>query len=94
MSKINQIIPGLRPPAAITKSDSSEDGISFGSFIKEVNQAQKDAGEKIINVINGNEEDLHSAMIASEKAGISFQIMLEFRNKLMETYQEIMRMRF
>jgi len=97
MSQINRItpiIPELKPIPGVTEGEKSEDGISFGSFLKDVNHAQKEAGEKIINVINGEEEDLHSAMVASEKAGLSFQIMLEFRNKLLETYHEIMRMRF
>ena len=97
MSQINRItpiIPELKPIPGVTKGENSEDGITFVSFLKDVNQAQKEAGEKIISVINGGEEDLHSAMVASEKAGLSFQIMLEFRNKLLETYHEIMRMRF
>ncbi|MCH8927774.1 MAG: flagellar hook-basal body complex protein FliE [Candidatus Marinimicrobia bacterium] len=97
MSQINRItsnIPGLKPIPEIAKAEKSGDRVSFGSFMREVNQAQKEAGEKIISVINGKEEDLHSAMVASEKAGLSFRLMLELRNKLLETYHEIMRMRF
>jgi flagellar hook-basal body complex protein FliE len=35
---------------------------------------------------------IHDAMIALEKAGISFQVMMQVRNKILDTYQEIMRM--
>ncbi len=97
MSEINRTnitIQGIKPFQEISKSGQSENKLSFNSFLGEVNEAQKIAGEKIMGVINGEVEDLHEAMVAVEKAGLSFQIMLEFRNKLLETYHEIMRMRF
>ena len=94
IDQIRDVIPGIKLPAKISLEQKNGNGISFNSFLKEVNSAQKTAGEKIIGVISGEVEDLHEAMIAVEKAGLSFQLMLEFRNKLMETYQEIMRMRF
>ncbi|MCH7618967.1 MAG: flagellar hook-basal body complex protein FliE [Candidatus Marinimicrobia bacterium] len=94
IDQIRHVIPGIKLPAKISHDQKTGSGISFSSFLGEVNAAQKAAGEKIIGVVSGEVEDLHDAMIAVEKAGLSFQILLEFRNKLMETYQEIMRMRF
>ena len=94
IDQIRHVIPGIKLPAEISHDQKAGSGISFNSFLEEVNSAQKAAGEKIIGVVSGEVEDLHDAMIAVEKAGLSFTIMLEFRNKLMETYQEIMRMRF
>ena len=97
MSKINQmnsVIQAIKPFKEISEIGQKENNISFKNFLGEVNAAQKLAGEKIIGVVNGEVEDLHEAMIAVEKAGLSFQIMLEFRNKLLETYHEVMRMRF
>ena len=35
---------------------------------------------------------MHQAMIAMEEASVSFQLMAEVRNKLLESYQELMRM--
>ena len=35
---------------------------------------------------------LHQAMIAMEEANVSLQLMVEVRNKLLESYQELMRM--
>jgi flagellar hook-basal body complex protein FliE len=50
------------------------------------------ADKSIQNVQAGNTGGLHEAMIALEKADISFRTMLTVRNKLIEAYQEIMRM--
>ena len=97
MSKINQmkyVSKAIKPIKEIRENGQKENNKSVKNFLGEVNADQKEAGEKRIGVINGEVEDLHEAMIAVEKAGLSFQIMLEFRNKLLETYHEVMRMRF
>lgn len=94
INRMNSIIQSIKPFKEISETGQKENNISFQNFIEEVNEAQKIAGEKIIGVVNGEVEDLHEAMVAVEKAGLSFQIMLEFRNKLLESYHEVMRMRF
>jgi flagellar hook-basal body complex protein FliE len=40
----------------------------------------------------GGNVPLHKAMIAVEEASVSFQLMVEVRNKLLDSYQELMRM--
>jgi flagellar hook-basal body complex protein FliE len=42
----------------------------------------------------GLRQDIHEIMIASEKAGISLRFLIQIRNKLLEGYQEVMRMQF
>jgi flagellar hook-basal body complex protein FliE len=70
--------------------------ISFNEQLKEllysVNTKQTEADEQVSKVVTGESEDLHSAMIALEEASVSFQLMLEIRNKMLEAYQEINRM--
>ena len=43
-------------------------------------------------LINGGDVDLHEVMIASQKASITLNATMEIRNKVIEAYQEIMRM--
>jgi flagellar hook-basal body complex protein FliE len=43
-------------------------------------------------VMSGQGVPLHQAMIAAEEASVSFQLMVEVRNRLLESYQELMRM--
>jgi len=61
-------------------------------FINDVDQAQKFAGESVEKLLTGEIKDIHDVMIAVEKAGTSFELMMEIRNKMIEAYREIMRM--
>ncbi len=61
--------------------------------IQELNQLSNAASLKIQEMVTG-EADIHEAMIAMEKAGISFRLMLQVRNKVLSAYEEIMRMQF
>lgn len=69
---------------------------SFSEMLKtslsEVNQLQRDADRAIQELAAGKEKDIHQTMIALEKAEISFQFMMQVRNKIIAAYQEVMRM--
>lgn len=60
--------------------------------IHSVDQAQKTADREVENVIMGTSDNIHGAMIAMEKAQLSFQLLMEVRNKAVETYKELSRM--
>jgi flagellar hook-basal body complex protein FliE len=64
----------------------------LGNVIREVNAKQVAAGEAVNGLMAGQNVPLHQAMIAMEEASVSFQLMVEMRNKLLESYQELMRM--
>lgn len=78
------------------KSDQTENKHTFGDILKkavgEVNQLQAEANNAVEKVAEGKEIDIHNTMIALEKAGVSFQLMMQLRNKTLEAYQEVMRM--
>ena len=71
-------------------------GAGFGEvlnqFVGEVNQKQLDSTQAVNDLLAGKEVPLHEAMIAMQEAGVAFQLMVEVRNKLLEGYQELMRM--
>jgi flagellar hook-basal body complex protein FliE len=73
-----------------------EDGQSFGLMLEDamqqVSQLQSQAGEEVRKVLTGEITDIHTAMIAVQKADVSFQMMMQVRNKIVSAYQEIMRM--
>jgi flagellar hook-basal body complex protein FliE len=60
----------------------------------QVNQLQGSADTKVSAMLDGTGMDVHSAMIAVEKADLSFQLMMQVRNKIVAAYQEISRMQF
>jgi len=69
---------------------------SFGEMLKnsivKVNQLQNDADQAIKEMAAGKEKNIHKTMIALEKANVSFQLMMQVRNKIVSAYEEVMRM--
>ena len=45
-------------------------------------------------MLNGNGQDVHSAMIAVEKANLTFELMVQVRNKIISAYQEVSKIPF
>ncbi len=64
----------------------------LGNLVDEVNRKQAAAGQSVHDLQSGNSVSLHQTMIALEEASVSFQLMVEVRNKVLESYQELMRM--
>jgi|SRR6185503_19461492 flagellar hook-basal body complex protein FliE len=59
-----------------------------------VEQAQTDAQQSVSSMLSGNGEEVHRTMVAVEKADLSFQLMMEVRNKIIAAYQEVSKMSF
>jgi flagellar hook-basal body complex protein FliE len=64
----------------------------LGNLVNEVSQKQTAASDTVSGLLSGKNVSLHQAMISMEEANISFQMMVEVRNKLLDSYQELMRM--
>lgn len=62
--------------------------------VQQVNDVQSDASSKVQDLLRGNGQDLHTAMIAVEKADLSFQLMMQVRNKIIQAYQTVSQMQF
>jgi flagellar hook-basal body complex protein FliE len=86
----------LVPPSSSQAPSSTNAPTSFDNvltrLVNEVDARQSAANNSMRGLLAGENVSLHQAMIASEEAGISFQLMVEVRNKLLESYQEMMRM--
>ncbi|MBT2688553.1 flagellar hook-basal body complex protein FliE [Bacillus sp. ISL-47] len=69
---------------------------SFSSVLKQsiekINEAQIQSDVMTEKLARGENIDLHQVMITSQKASITMQAALEVRNKVIEAYQEAMRM--
>jgi len=72
-------------------ADSSFAGM-LGRMVEDVNAKQHIAAQAMEDLQSGRNVSLHQAMIAMEEASVSFQLMVEVRNKLLDSYQELMRM--
>ena len=75
---------------------SAEAQQTFANSLKEaiskVNNQQIQSDLMTEKLINGGNVELHEVMIASQKASITLNATMEVRNKVIEAYQEIMRM--
>ena len=89
-------IESLVGPSIREKQAPEEQVESFGetlkSAISQVNQLQNEADRATHDLAAGEEKDIHNTMIALEKAEVSFQLMMQVRNKIIAAYEEIMRM--
>jgi flagellar hook-basal body complex protein FliE len=69
---------------------------SFSSFIEkavsETERLQDEADGMVRHLAAGEITDVHQVMLAMNRADLSFRMMLEVRNKLLDAYQEVMRM--
>jgi len=83
---------GMGGSGAATPSTSGSFSDVLGGMVQEVNGKQIAAGDAVQGLLSGDKVSLHQAMIAMEEASVSFQLMVEVRNKLLDSYQEIMRM--
>jgi len=91
------ISPSLKTIEKKVKESLSpeEKNISFhrllGNLIQQVNELEKNADQSIQKLIAGEVDNVHQVMIAVQEANLAFRLMMEIRNKLVEAYQEIMR---
>jgi flagellar hook-basal body complex protein FliE len=67
---------------------------TLNKLVGQTNADLKEADHKREQFAVGNQYDVHEIMITAEKADLSFRLLLQIRNKLLEAYQEIMRMQF
>jgi flagellar hook-basal body complex protein FliE len=84
----------LGQPGEVNPSQPSGDsfGNVLGKLIQDVNSKQNAATAAVDGLQSGQAVPLHQAVIAMEEANVSFQLMVEVRNKLLDSYQEMMRM--
>ena len=89
--QVRRIDTGLSSPAA-----SKVEGSSFKDVLKdsvsEVQRLQNEADATIRQLVAGEIKDVSAAMVAIEKADVSFQTMMAVRNKIVAAYEEVMRM--
>jgi len=84
--------------AASPSAPVRDSGTPFSSLMKdavgEVDSLQSQAQSAVTGLMTGTGVDVHTAMIATEKAGMAFELALAVRNKAVQAYQSVMSMQF
>lgn len=75
---------------------AKSEGVSFTDYlsnaISDVNKLQLESEQLNEAFAMGKNDNIHQVMIAAEKADIALQFTMQIRNKILDAYQEIMRM--
>jgi len=74
----------------------SESGTSFLDHLQDsvsgVNKMHKVADDMAVKLATGESQNIHETMLAATQAELGFNLMVQVRNKVLEAYQEVMRM--
>ena len=85
-------------PPALDSSLGGSTGDSFSSVLSDavskVDELHDAAATQVSNLLRGGGGNLNDVMIAVEKADVSFQLMMQVRNKIVSAYQDIEKMQF
>ena len=93
---IKAIAGQLTAPQVDNRSASADAAKGFGNFLKgavgEVNMLHHEANQAVEALAAGRSQDVHNTMIALQKADVSFQLLMQIRNKVVSAYETVMRM--
>ncbi|MEY5009498.1 MAG: flagellar hook-basal body complex protein FliE [Verrucomicrobiota bacterium] len=82
----------LMAPRQVPRVTGSSFGAMLERFVSGVDATMHKAEVEQAKVVRGESTNLHQAMIAGQESSLAFSLMVEVRNKLIEGYQELMRM--
>ncbi|MBN1982762.1 MAG: flagellar hook-basal body complex protein FliE [Chitinivibrionales bacterium] len=98
INSIGPIQPGKEPQKTIASQPSGTNQPDFKAtlsrFMADVNTMQTKADESIEKMAAGEITDVHQVMNTVQEANLAFNMMMEIRNKVVDAYQELMRLRF
>jgi flagellar hook-basal body complex protein FliE len=96
IKELGGIAPSAVTGAATRVGDAAPVQKDFSAYLKdavgEVNDLQQKASQAIQTLVGEGKGDLQETLVALEKADVSFRLMMQIRNKIVEAYQEIVRM--
>lgn len=88
--------PGIRKIGEQGAAAQIVGGKSFADTLAEslnkVNSIQQEADQAIEKLVSGKTQNIHETMLAVGKADIAFRMTMQVRNKIVEAYQEVLRM--
>lgn len=71
-----------------SKNDGFENMVK--NYLDKVNDVQINAENSTLNMLKGD-ADIHEVMIATEEARLALELTVQLRNKMIDAYQEIMK---
>ncbi len=91
IQNLPQVAAGVN--GKVQQKDTAEFGEVIKGAIEKVDRLEKNADQSVVDLLQGK-ASIHETMIALQKADMSMQLLLNIRNKVIESYQNIMHMQF
>ena len=88
--QLSRSSPAIKGMGGLSRAPSFEAVLE--ELIDTVDGKSKAAGKEVQSLMAGESDNLHQSVIAMQEAGVAFTLLVEVRNKLVESYQELMRM--
>jgi flagellar hook-basal body complex protein FliE len=83
-------------PLPSVNSGSSASSNAFSGVLNDamstISNLQKDADTNVSKFLSGENDDLHTTILATQRAEMAFELGLQIRNKVVNAYQEVMKM--
>lgn len=79
-------------PSATNKPGELSFADSLKQSVNKVNEMQVTANNKVEALVTGESTNIHDTLVAVEKADIALKLMTQVRNKIIDAYQEVMKM--
>jgi flagellar hook-basal body complex protein FliE len=85
-------IEHVKPLEPAGQSKTADFASVLQSAIRTVESSNATAGQAVEDFITGRGGELHSTVLATQRAALQFEMFLQVRNKVVQAYQEVMRM--
>ena len=89
-------LASIAPAGGIAPVNSSSQSSQFQGILSDAIQSietqRNHASDAIQKFLTGENEELHTVVLATQKAELAFELGLQVRNKVVDAYQEIMKM--
>ncbi len=92
---LERSVPGLSSPEVSDAGGPRKSGTFsdlVGGLVREVDAKGKASEAEVRRLMLGETDNIHQSMIAMQESGLAFSLLVEVRNKLVDSYQELMRM--
>ena len=84
-------LPNLTPATSAASQPGEFQKVLTGT-IQQMESINNNASDSVQKYLSGENEELHTTILATQKAELAFQLGLQVRNKVVDAYQEIMKM--
>lgn len=91
IANVPAVTPELRPGAVAAPGGGGFRSVLEGA-ISSVENTRRQSAETVQKFLSGEGEELHTTVLATQRAELAFDLFLQVRNKVVSAYQEIMRM--